>query len=173
MARKGDRNRRREDWGTDQLLFDKLNDIFEFDMDCAAEDYNAKCENYISPSQNALVTPWIGKCFLNHPYGSAKQDSIWMDRAFDQVHNGDADLVVSVTKASVGARWWKEHVLDKANKIVFLIGRPKFQQYNEYGQRLESTSPMYDVCIAFFCKPTVYSVHMWRPNRLSWWDWRK
>lgn len=39
MARKGDRARRREDWGTDQRLFDKLNDTFQFDLDCAALAY--------------------------------------------------------------------------------------------------------------------------------------
>jgi phage N-6-adenine-methyltransferase len=174
MARKGDRARRREDWGTDQRLFDKLNDTFKFDLDCAAMWYNAKCENYISPEQNALVTPWHGKCFLNHPYGSAKQDTLWMNRAYDQVHNGNADLVVSVTKASVGAYWWKKQVLDKANKIVFLTGRPVFQQYDDEGNELNSTTPMYDVCVALFCK-RIYSnlfVTFWRKNHLSWWDWK-
>lgn len=71
------------DWETPKELFEPLNKIFRFDMDVCATEENKKVEVFISPEQDAFLTPWgfeepFGQnfvthgpaiCWMNPPYG--------------------------------------------------------------------------------------------------------
>lgn len=56
-------------WATPQDFFDKLNAVFNFNLDVCALSENAKCERFFSPEQNGLKQEWTGTCWMNPPYG--------------------------------------------------------------------------------------------------------
>lgn len=47
-------------WETPQWLFDKLNRIFNFDLDVCANEENHKCERYFTEEDNGLSKNWGG-----------------------------------------------------------------------------------------------------------------
>ena len=58
------------DWNTPLELIKVLTEEFHFDLDAAATVDNTICEHFISPEEDALVTPWVGRnVFCNPPYG--------------------------------------------------------------------------------------------------------
>lgn len=59
----------RMDWETPNDFFEELNQEFHFTLDACASKENAKCENYFSVEDNALVQKWTGTVFCNPPYG--------------------------------------------------------------------------------------------------------
>jgi len=59
----------KDNWGTPQAFFDRLNSEFHFALDAAAEEGNAKCKHFISQAQNALSTPW--------EQFPARTDTVW------------------------------------------------------------------------------------------------
>jgi phage N-6-adenine-methyltransferase len=168
-------------WGTPLNLFKPLNKVYRFTLDAAAEHYNAKLPNYISPHMDSMNTEWYGRVFLNPPFSNVKP---WMWRAIRQVEKLDrsVELVTCVIPASVGAAWWYETVVQKADHVVYLVGRPSFEKYSQDGKLLgkykkndaystpgDRSSPMYDVAIAtFYNLVTSYTA-----ERFFWWDWRR
>ena len=49
-------------WATPQYLFDKLNQVFGFNLDVCALPENAKCERYFTPEIDGLKQDWQGVC---------------------------------------------------------------------------------------------------------------
>ena len=47
-------------WETPQWLFDRLNQIFCFELDACADESNHKCERYFSESEDGLKQSWGG-----------------------------------------------------------------------------------------------------------------
>lgn len=56
-------------WATPDYIFQPLNDIFNFDCDVAATEWNAKCDFFINQEQNAHVSQWGKMNWCNPPYG--------------------------------------------------------------------------------------------------------
>ena len=48
-------------WETPQYFFDALDKVFRFDLDAAASEANAKCDNYFSdePGNSAFENDWV------------------------------------------------------------------------------------------------------------------
>ena len=65
------RSSKKMDWRTPKGVFAALNDEFDFVLDAAASDKNAKCSEYYTEKDNALIQPWNkgGAVFCNPPYG--------------------------------------------------------------------------------------------------------
>ena len=64
----------KDDWETPQELFDKLNAIYNFTLDTAASDENAKCKDYYTIKEDGLKQKWSGRVFCNPPYGRNMKD---------------------------------------------------------------------------------------------------
>ena len=47
-------------WCTPVEFFNELNDEFNFNLDAAATDKSAKCENYFTPETDGLKQTWGG-----------------------------------------------------------------------------------------------------------------
>lgn len=47
-------------WETPQDLFDRLNQIFCFNLDACADETNHKCDRYFSEAQDGLSQSWGG-----------------------------------------------------------------------------------------------------------------
>lgn len=51
---------RKDDWETPQELFDQYNERFNFNLDAASNDNNAKCQNHFTVSDDGLSQNWGG-----------------------------------------------------------------------------------------------------------------
>ena len=112
-----------DEWSTPAGLFDALNDEFQFDLDVAASDDNAKCERYFTVVDNGLWQRWApARCWMNPPYGSAS--TRWVRKAADEAARGA--LVVGLLPARTDTVWFHEHVLEAGAEVRFLRGRVAF-----------------------------------------------
>jgi site-specific DNA-methyltransferase (adenine-specific) len=126
------------EWGTPQELFDTLNEEFDFTIDVAASDKNAKCERYYTKEQDGLKHSWSNeRVFMNPPYGYGLK--FWVKKAFDEIHaltNG-AELVTAILPSSTDVSWFHDYIYGIA-EIRFIRGRVKFEN-SENGKSGSST----------------------------------
>lgn len=64
-------SRNRNDWETPSEIFDPLNEIFQFTVDCAASALNAKCAKFFGEGDDIVLTPQ-DSAFENPPYSPKK-----------------------------------------------------------------------------------------------------
>lgn len=107
-------------WATPQDLFNKLNTIFNFDLDVCALPENAKCERYFTPEIDGLLQQWIGTCWINPPYGS--EIKYWIAKAAETAKQGHTVVALVPSRTDVG--WWQEHCMNR--EIHYIKGRLKF-----------------------------------------------
>lgn len=114
------------DWETPQDFFDAMNRIFQFDLDVCATPDNAKCDYYLSPHQDALLTSrvWRGRCWMNPPYGRAI--SKWISKARRESLYSHNRCVVCLVPSRTDTKWWQDSV-GGASAVLFLRGRLKFE----------------------------------------------
>lgn len=64
------------EWETPIELFDKLNDIYGFEIDVCATRENAKCPKFFTKEDDGLMQDWYGCCWMNPPVwqGNRKMD---------------------------------------------------------------------------------------------------
>ena len=107
-------------WATPQDFFDRLDAIYNFDLDVCALPDNAKCEKYFTPEQDGLKQGWEGICWMNPPYGRAI--AAWMRKAFEAARGGAT--VVCLVPARTDTKWWHDYAMH--GEITFVRGRLKF-----------------------------------------------
>ena len=110
-----------DSWATPQKLFDKLNSIFNFDIDvCAAAD-TAKCEKFYTAEDSCLNKDWGGQvCFMNPPYG--RSISVFIKKAYEESLKGAT--VVCLLPARTDTAYF--HDFCTKGDIEFLRGRLTF-----------------------------------------------
>lgn len=112
----------KEDWGTPQDFFDKLNEEFNFTLDPCSSDENAKCEYHFTIKDNGLEQDWSGhSVFMNPPYGKVLKD--WIKKAFESSKQGAT--VVCLIPARTDTKYWHKYCMN-AHEIRFVKGRIKF-----------------------------------------------
>lgn len=112
-----------DEWSTPQEFFDKLNEVFNFDLDVCALDSSAKCERYFTPEQDGLSKVWHTEgrnIWMNPPYG--REIGLWMEKAFHEGEQGAT--VVCLVPARTDTRWWHSYAI--AGEISYVKGRLKF-----------------------------------------------
>jgi phage N-6-adenine-methyltransferase len=107
-------------WETPPDLFERINNVFHFDLDVCAVPSNAKCARYFTPADDGLAQEWAGICWMNPPYG--REIGKWVRKASEAAQNGAT--VVALLPARTDTAWWHDYVM--GNEIVFLRGRLKF-----------------------------------------------
>ena len=110
-------------WETPQDLFDKLNNVFNFDIDVCALDETAKCEKYFTPEIDGLKQEWLGNCWMNPPYG--REQVKWLYKAVEESKSND-NLVVCLIPARPDTKVWHEAIFKNASSVCFIKGRLKF-----------------------------------------------
>lgn len=112
----------RDDWETPELLFQKLNEEFNFTIDVCANEINAKCILYYDVITNGLIQDWSRDiCWMNPPYGKVIGD--WVKKAYEESLCGAT--VVCLLPARTDTRWFHDYIYHKA-EIRFIRGRLKF-----------------------------------------------
>ena len=117
---------KRHDWETPKSLFDTLNKEFEFGLDAAAQQHNAKLDDFITPSEDALNVDWEKRAkgrsvWLNPPYGRNIGD--WIKKAYFESLKGVAVVVLTFVRSDTA--WWHEWAM-KAAEIRLIRGRVTF-----------------------------------------------
>lgn len=108
------------EWETPIELFDKLNDIYGFEIDVCATRENAKCLKFFTKEDNGLMQDWYGCCWMNPPYG--REIGKWMKKAYEE---GRKDAtVVCLVPARTDTAWWHDYAMQ--GDIQFIRGRLKF-----------------------------------------------
>lgn len=113
------------DWCSPQALFNELDREFNFTLDAAASDTNAKCDQYYTEEQDALSLPWCGSVFCNPPYG--REIGKWVKKAYAASNSGAT--VVMLIPARTDTSYWHEYIFPYA-EIRFLPGRISFEDDN-------------------------------------------
>jgi len=99
-------------------------------LDAAANKDNTKAPDYITPEQDALVTPWLteytqeGTTWCNPPYGRSAVK--FVIRAIEQVANGNCKRVVMLLASRTDTKMFQDHIFPNASRVHFVKGRLKF-----------------------------------------------
>nr|WP_228148606.1 phage N-6-adenine-methyltransferase [Acinetobacter baumannii] len=96
-------------WSTPQDFFEKLDRVFNFDLDVCALPENAKCERYFTPEIDGLKQEWTGTCWMNPPYGREIVD--WVAKAAYTAEQGHT--VVALVPVRTDARWFQDYCLGR------------------------------------------------------------
>lgn len=133
-----------DEWSTPQWLFDRVNDVFNFDFDAAATAKNTKTKKWMGLDRyDALKRGWPGylKFWLNPPYSRGLQ-SKFIERAYWYTKfSSNTNLVVALIPARTDTKLFHEYCF-KANYILFLQGRLKFGD--------SKNSAPFPSCLVFF-----------------------
>lgn len=110
----------KNDWGTPQDLFDKLNDEFKFTVDLCADDTNHKVDKYYTKENDGMKADLTGEVvFCNPPYGR-QETSKWIRKCAEAKATS-----VMLLPARTDTKAFHEYIYNKA-EIRFLRGRLKF-----------------------------------------------
>lgn len=110
-------------WTTPRSVFDELDKEFNFTLDTAANDSNAKCSKYFTALDDGLRQDWSNNIvFCNPPYGKQLKD--WVRKAYEESLKPNT-LVVLLIPARTDTKYFHDFILGKAS-IRFIKGRLKF-----------------------------------------------
>lgn len=119
-----------DEWATPKWLFDHFDAEFGFTLDGAAQPWNAKCAEYVTPT-TPLWHPWSrGQVvWLNPPYSAL---DAWMHKARIESEQRDA-TVVCLVPCVPDRKWWSKHVEGKAEvrpltRSLLPTGRVHFEK---------------------------------------------
>ena len=108
-------------WETPQAFFDEYDKLFgPFALDVCATPKNAKCPDYFTKEDDGLSQHWVGKCWMNPPYG--REIGKWMKKAKESA--GSGTVVVCLVPARTDTRWWHDYAIH--GDVTFIKGRLKF-----------------------------------------------
>ena len=128
-----------ECWQTPQVLFDRLNEEFNFDIDVAASESNAKCNRFFTEKENALLKEWNGTCWCNPPYG--KKIPFFIRKAYEESNKGNT--IVCLIPARTDTRYWHDYVMF-ADEVRLVKSRIKFD-----GGTTKNSAPFPSAIVVF------------------------
>ena len=111
-----------DEWATPQDFFDKLMETYRFTLDVCATAENAKCADFYTKEDNGLTKDWMGRCWMNPPYG--RDIKYWVKKAYQSARDNGA-LVVCLLPSRTDTAWWHDYVLPYG-EVTFIRGRLKF-----------------------------------------------
>lgn len=136
-------------WETPQMLFKKLDNIFKFEVDVAADENNKKCKKYYSLKEDGLNQTWRtergGAVWCNPPYG--RDIKKWVEKAYKEskLHN---TTIVMLIPSRTDTQYFHDYIYNKA-KLFFIRGRLKF--INEKKQE-EHSAPFPSMIVIYNSK---------------------
>lgn len=108
------------EWATPQDFFNKINQEFNFTLDVASTDENAKCKKYFTEQDDGLQQSWDNEIvWCNPPYGRSLKS--WVKKASETI----GGVVVMLIPARTDTSYFHDYICEKA-EIRFIRGRLKF-----------------------------------------------
>lgn len=112
-----------QDWQTPPDLFAWVDDIIGFTVDAAASFQNALCQKFWTEKDSGLNQDWESEIvWCNPPYG--RNQIAWVRKA----HESKCPLAVLLLPARTDTLMWHTEIFPKAQAIIFLKGRLKFNR---------------------------------------------
>lgn len=131
-------------WNTPPELFEKLNSVWNFEIDTACEDNTALCSQYFTPETDGLNSSWEGKvCFNNPPYDDIKS---WCNKCSAEFMNGST--VVQLIPSRTDTIAFHEYCFEYGTLICFIKGRLKFK--NNHVDDTKQNSAPFPSCIIVY-----------------------
>lgn len=127
---------------TPDNLFLKLNEIFNFKYDLAANEFNAKCSKYFTEKDDSLKQAWHeidGYLWLNPPYKPFRK---WIEKAQIEAEKG-AKIVILVPPL-INNHYFCQRLPEQ---LMFFVGRINFY----FGEN-EIKGNMFDSCLLIYDK---------------------
>lgn len=121
----------KDDWGTDQKLYDILHQEFSFTLDACADERNAKCKDYLSQEINALEVDWWGRVFMNPPFSKTAE---FLEKMMVQLDEEHIELGVALIAARTDTTSF-HYAQIAAGETRFLRGRCRYEIYPSPEQR--------------------------------------
>lgn len=128
-----------DNWETPKFIFNKLNDVFHFDLDAAASPDNARCEKFLTiddrwfymPEYDSLTVDWSkfgSVVFINPPYNNR---GILL-KFFEKIKlEADKGLtIVALVAARTETKWFKIGWTN-ARYFCFFYKRIKFELHGQ------------------------------------------
>jgi len=155
-----------DEHGTPQDLYDKLNEIYHFELDpcCTVENQKAPygcgidvkedvfMGGAIHIAADGLAADWSNsRVFVNPPYSNTK---IWVEKSIYEVMHNDCPLVVMLLPSRTGMKWFTQLVLPYYKKLIFIQGRLKFE-----GQ--ENSAPFDSIIVVFTKDNHDHDIEVW------------
>ncbi len=114
------------EWATPQALFDRLDAVWRFTVDVAADAGNAKCARFYDEAADGLAQSWAGeRAWCNPPYG--RGIGRWVEKAAQSVKADPSIVVLMLVPSRTDVAWFHDHCLHNPDCAVeFLRGRLKF-----------------------------------------------
>lgn len=110
-----------DEWATPWDLFYRLNSVYRFTLDAAANSENALCSRYYTKQENGLIQSWANEIvWCNPPYSSLKD---WLKKCSAERHHA---TIVALVPSRTDTRAWHDFVIPTAAEIYYIRGRLKF-----------------------------------------------
>ena len=113
-----------DNWSTPDLLFEKLHDEFQFNLDACASEWNHKCQNYYTEKDDSLTRDWEGMVWMNPPYSKC---GMWIKKAWEECQKGST--IVCLIPARIETNWFHDYCIEY--EIRFIKGRVHFSDEDE------------------------------------------
>lgn len=157
---------------TPQEFFNKLNAVYNFRLDAAADKENTKCDKFITKEDNALAIPWVseGWVWLNPPYSKEAGGILtWIKKAHTEVVEGNCLGVVCLIICDVSAQS-RQYAWDNAYEIVELSPRINFMSPGKDNRK----GGMQAYQLVIFDKTFLpHDSRFIAPTCISRWNWKK
>lgn len=111
-------------------LFKWLDEQYNFVMDAAADNENAKCRFWLTLEDDALNVDWLAELlllgfrrtvFVNPPFSLAGK---FAKKCAEEAAKGC--VVVAIFNCSTGSEWFRKYVHGVASEVLLLSGRVSF-----------------------------------------------
>jgi len=97
------------------------------DLDpCADPGHTFPAATHYTERENGLAHPWIGRVYMNPPYG--RGISAWTTKLRDELRGGWASEAIALLPARTDTTWWHELA---PPVVCFLRGRLRFSGYEQ------------------------------------------
>ena len=125
---KATRSSKSSEYYTPKPFFDKLNDIFKFELDpCTSKQNPLELRHTFTLDDNGLEQLWHYNTFINPPFGFGV--SQWITKMHNEATRRWDNQYVMLLPARVETRWFQDLIINqyyKGSFIYFLKGRFKF-----------------------------------------------
>lgn len=152
---------KRNDWETPTPFWNALHEEFEFDLDAAAHELNAKLDHFYTEDDNALKIDWEGKCpWCNPPYGRGNNVGKWCEKFATEAMRPNRRAVVSLVAARTDTLWFHDLIWELADEVRWVRGRLLFELDGKTIQKADKKGVLRDMPATF---PSMVVVWRRRP----------
>ena len=112
------------EWTTPKIIINKTIELFgEIDLDpCSNPDFpNVPAKKYFTKQEDGLLKDWLGKVYMNPPYGSEIKN--WIIHLCEQFEKGNTQEAIALTPSRTDTEWFQRM---KNYPRCFIWGRLKF-----------------------------------------------